>query len=107
MYTGNKHKWTLREDALLRSGWAGNSASDLAGRIGVSKNAVVARAHRMGLKAKPSPILRADPVLTLVKSGDGYFNCGPERRAAGYEPLSAKNAISWGAISGNSVGTIL
>lgn len=37
----------------------GHSTSEIGRRLGVSKNAVVGKAHREGLPARPSPIKRA------------------------------------------------
>lgn len=106
MYTGNKHNWTLREDALLRSGWLATTASDLADRIGVSKIAIKARARRLGLQL---PIQRVEPVAPVLQfpALGSFFSAAPERQARGYEPLPAGNALSWGAICENSVGAIL
>ena len=50
--------WTEERIALLRQLWeAGLSASEIAKRLGeVSRNAVIGKAHRIGLAARPSPI---------------------------------------------------
>lgn len=101
-----RHDWTHSEDAIVRQRWSTDSLSSIAAQIGVMRLAVTRRAHALGLpdrKAHAEPT----PALTLVKSGDGYFNCAPERRADGCEPLPAGNALSWGAICENSVGAIL
>jgi hypothetical protein len=45
---------------------AGHSTSQIAHRLGVSKNAVVGKAHRLDLPARPSPIIRGG-VRTPVK----------------------------------------
>lgn len=52
-------EWT--EDAIsrLRALWAeGHSTAEIGRRLGVSKNAVVGKAHRLDLPARPSPIRR-------------------------------------------------
>lgn len=49
------------EDAItkLRILWAeGHSTAEIGRRMGVSKNAVVGKAHRLTLEARPSPIRR-------------------------------------------------
>lgn len=51
--------WT--EDAIdqLRAFWAeGHSTAEIGRRMGISKNAVVGKAHRLNLDARPSPIRR-------------------------------------------------
>jgi len=46
---------------------AGRSASEIGRLLGVSKNSVVGKAHRMKLKARPSPIKRgASPQVRRV-----------------------------------------
>jgi len=49
------------EDAIvkLRALWAeGHSTAEIGRRMGVSKNAVVGKAHRLNLASRPSPIRR-------------------------------------------------
>lgn len=51
--------WTDERVAELMRLWeAGRSASEIGRLLGVSKNSVVGKAHRMKLKARPSPIKR-------------------------------------------------
>ena len=51
--------WTPTLDARLRAEWAtGTSASEIGRRLGVSKNAVIGRAHRLYLPPRPSAIRR-------------------------------------------------
>jgi GcrA cell cycle regulator len=52
------------EDAIgqLTALWAeGHSTAEIGRRMGVSKNAVVGKAHRLNLLARPSPIRRGGP----------------------------------------------
>ena len=52
-------EWTDEVIARLRALWAeGHSTAEIGRRMGVSKNAVVGKAHRLGLTARPSPIRR-------------------------------------------------
>ena len=52
-------EWTEDAIARLRMLWAeGHSTADIGRRLGVSKNAVVGKAHRLDLPARPSPIRR-------------------------------------------------
>lgn len=51
--------WTPeRIDELTQLWNSGHSASAIGKRLGVSKNAVVGKAHRLNLPARPSPIRR-------------------------------------------------
>jgi GcrA cell cycle regulator len=50
--------WTDERIATLRKMWEGGAtASEIATELGgVSRNAVIGKAHRLGLKARPSPV---------------------------------------------------
>ena len=50
--------WTDERIATLKKMWEGGStASEIAAELGgVSRNAVIGKAHRLGLKARPSPV---------------------------------------------------
>jgi GcrA cell cycle regulator len=51
--------WTNEAIERLRALWAeGHSTAEIGRRMGVSKNAVVGKAHRLNLSARPSPIRR-------------------------------------------------
>ena len=54
--------WTDERIATLRKMWEGGStASEIAAELGgVSRNAVIGKAHRLGLKARPSPVKAND-----------------------------------------------
>ncbi len=50
-------EWTAKAIDLLRALWAeGHSTADIGRRMGVTKNAIVGKAHRLDLPARPSPI---------------------------------------------------
>ncbi len=52
-------EWNEDTIARLRTLWAeGHSTAEIGRRMAVSKNAVVGKAHRLGLDARPSPIRR-------------------------------------------------
>ncbi len=52
-------EWTSEAIATLRALWdEGHSTAEIGRRMGVSKNAVVGKAHRLNLPARPSPIRR-------------------------------------------------
>ena len=50
--------WTDERIATLKKMWEGGAtASEIATELGgVSRNAVIGKAHRLGLKARPSPV---------------------------------------------------
>jgi GcrA cell cycle regulator len=52
--------WNDATIARLRSLWAeGHSTAEIGRRLGFSKNAIVGKAHRLHLPARPSPISRS------------------------------------------------
>ncbi|MBW8271055.1 GcrA family cell cycle regulator, partial [Caldovatus aquaticus] len=54
-------EWSVEAIETLRALWAeGLSTAEIGRRMGVSKNAVVGKAHRLNLPPRPSPI-RRDP----------------------------------------------
>ncbi len=55
-------EWTEDVIGRLKALWAeGHSTAEIGRRLGVSKNAVVGKAHRLSLTARPSPIRRGEP----------------------------------------------
>lgn len=51
--------WTSEAIERLKTLWAGgHSGAEIGRRMGISKNAVVGKAHRLDLLARPSPIRR-------------------------------------------------
>jgi GcrA cell cycle regulator len=55
-------EWSDETIVRLRSLWdEGHSTAEIGRRLGVSKNAVVGKAHRLDLPARPSPIRRDGP----------------------------------------------
>src|SRR6187399_8487 len=55
--------WTDERIATLTKMWeSGATASQIADELGgVSRNAVIGKAHRLGLKARPSPVKANEP----------------------------------------------
>ncbi len=52
-------EWNEETIALIQALWAeGHSTAEIGRRMGISKNAVVGKAHRLGLAPRPSPIRR-------------------------------------------------
>ena len=53
-------EWNEETIARIRALWAeGHSTAEIGRRMGISKNAVVGKAHRLSLPARPSPIRRS------------------------------------------------
>lgn len=62
--------WTDERIATLKKMWEGGStASQIAEELGgVSRNAVIGKAHRLGLKSRPSPVKAAEKKKPAPKS---------------------------------------
>ncbi len=57
-------EWNEDTSGRLRALWIeGHSTAEIGRRLDVSKNAVIGKAHRLDLPARPSPIRRRDPNL--------------------------------------------
>lgn len=64
--------WNDETIRHLRDLWAeGHSTAEIGRRLGVSKNAIVGKAHRLDLDARPSPI-RRDVVKAVADSALPY-----------------------------------
>ena len=83
-------EWAEETIIRLRSLWdEGLSTAEIGRRLGVSKNAVVGKAHRLDLPARPSPIRRDG-------SGPATPRRSTPRRLAGptLPPLSSTSPIA-------------
>lgn len=108
--------WTADAIDRLRALWAeGLSTAEIGRRMGVSKNAVVGKAHRLNLSARPSPIRRdaeagavpphgaATPAAT-VRRVPSAPRVAPPAQAAGGTAMAAIPAATTGA-SPSAVGS--
>lgn len=61
-YAAGSPEWPLERTKYLRAAWAaGHSARLIAIALGVSKNSVVGKVHRLKLLPRPSPIRHGGP----------------------------------------------
>lgn len=56
----------LRVSALIALWNEGLSASEVGRRLGVSKNAVIGKVHRLGLSNRQSPIQKTPPKVAVI-----------------------------------------
>ncbi|MCE2565006.1 GcrA family cell cycle regulator [Komagataeibacter sp. FNDCF1] len=64
-------EWTEETIARLRDLWQqGLSTAEIGRQLSVTKNAVVGKAHRLGLKPRPSPIRRAAKTAAPAPAAD-------------------------------------
>jgi GcrA cell cycle regulator len=78
-------EWPEARKLYLISAWdAGHTIRDIGITLGVSKNAVVGKVHRLGLPGRPSPIRRGGP-------NAGVHAQQAERRAAGLATPPGRN----------------
>jgi GcrA cell cycle regulator len=62
--------WTPELDGALRTLWAaGYSTAEIGRRLGVTKNSVVGRAHRLDLPARVSPIKPTATPVAVARPG--------------------------------------
>ena len=80
--------WTDERIATLKKMWEGGStASQIADELGgVSRNAVIGKAHRLGLKSRPSPVKANEKPKPAVKKA------APAKAAPVKKPLPKPSA---------------
>ena len=80
--------WTDERIATLKKMWEGGStASQIADELGgVSRNAVIGKAHRLGLKARPSPVKANEKKKAPAKRPTTTAKAPPRKAAAPAAP---------------------
>ncbi|WP_261310215.1 GcrA family cell cycle regulator, partial [Gluconacetobacter entanii] len=79
-------EWTEETIARLRDLWQqGLSTAEIGRQLSVTKNAVVGKAHRLGLKPRPSPIRRG---AKADKSADKATQAPAAQDAAARTPAT-------------------
>jgi GcrA cell cycle regulator len=77
--------WTDERIALLKKMWKeGKSAADIAKTLGkgVTRNAVIGKAHRMGLSGRPSPIKKPAPAKKEAAAAPKTAAAKPAKKPA-------------------------
>jgi GcrA cell cycle regulator len=86
--------WDDETIRLLRDLWTqGHSTAEIGRRLGVSKNAIVGKAHRLDLDARPSPI-RRDVVKPAADRPAAY----PRMAGPTLPPLASANMTATAAV---------
>ncbi|TCP89930.1 GcrA cell cycle regulator [Sphingomonas sp. PP-CE-1A-559] len=83
--------WTDERIATLKTMWeAGQTASQIAEALGgVSRNAVIGKAHRLELQARPSPVKPNDPEAKAAAAAEASASAA----AASPEPVAAPEPV--------------
>jgi GcrA cell cycle regulator len=105
--------WTDERIATLKAGWeSGMTASQIAEKLGegVTRNAVIGKAHRLGLESRPSPVKAGEEVSAAVDpvAAAAAPTPGPTPVAAQpAAPVVAKPAAKRPARTGKAARTTL
>ncbi|GMN12580.1 GcrA family cell cycle regulator [Altererythrobacter sp. MTPC7] len=86
--------WTEERTAKLKTMWEkGSTASQIAEELGgVSRNAVIGKAHRLGLKSRPSPVKAGEKKKAAAKPAAKAAPKAPPKKAAPAPKPAAKPA---------------
>jgi GcrA cell cycle regulator len=82
--------WSRERDAALIAMWTEQalSAAEIGRRLGISKNAVIGRSHRLRLPSRPSPIIRRNDIAKPSREPAAPARAlEPAARPAAVEPL--------------------
>ena len=91
--------WTEERIAKLKEMWEGGAtASHIADDLGgVSRNAVIGKAHRLGLKARPSPVKEKDkpaPVAAAATAAPAAARPAAREQTEALRPAPAEPAVA-------------
>ena len=91
-------EWTEEIIAQLKALWAeGLSTAEIGRRLSITKNAVVGKAHRLGLPARPSPIRRnAKPITTEKAEAPAVTSSATAQTATPVQPAKQAEAAPVG-----------
>ena len=79
--------WTDEQVEELKRLWdKGLTTGEIGKALGVSKNAVVGKAHRLGLNSRPSPIRRGDDEIDNTAENTDTTGTVKKKKAAKNEP---------------------
>ncbi len=95
-------EWTSERIKVLMGLWEeGLPTSEIGRRLGVTKNAVVGKVHRLGLKKRQSPIRQASSGTTVVKkvrAKVGAETLAEKPQTAPVRPAAMKTVRSRGEV---------
>ncbi len=97
--------WTDERIAQLKAGWEGGmTASQIAEMLGegVSRNAVIGKAHRLGLESRPSPVKAGEEEVVAAPA-----TAAPAVVAALPTPVAARPAAKRPVRTGKAARTTL
>lgn len=91
--------WTDERIALLKKMWKeGKSAAEIAKTLGkgVTRNAVIGKAHRMGLSGRPSPIKKPAPAPKKEKEAASKpaKEAAPKEKSRPAAPVAGSQRVS-------------
>lgn len=101
--------WTDERIAQLKAGWEGGmTASQIAEQLGegVTRNAVIGKAHRLGLESRPSPVKAGEEAETAVTAAVAAPASTPVAAPAP-APVAARPAAKKPVRSGKAAKTSL
>ena len=103
--------WTDERIAQLKAGWEGGmTASQIAEVLGegVTRNAVIGKAHRLGLEARPSPVKAGEETVEAAPAAAPVASAAPVPAApAPVAPPAARPLAQKPARTGKAARTTL